>query len=300
MKATRGVSLLLHSKEHFPLSIHYCLTRSSNKSAYSVIGIGKEGALTEPLQVVYPVLATPGPVPTRQDLSYLHEVLLEPTEKYILMNDLGADLVRVFTWDKASLAPLTEHASLHTEAAVGPRHGVFWKSPSGVLHYFFVGELSQNVYSYQIHYNSTGGLYWEKVFEIPALGLANAKPALTSPPSEIALTPDNKFIMVSNRDISFPQSMIYASGPTDTISTFSIHGNGTLSLLQLAPSGGWLPRQFSLNKKGDMIAIGHQGNKSVVVWKRDLSSGKIDTSAPVGQVILTGPVVATVWDEACD
>jgi len=188
---------------------------------------------------------------------------------------------------------------MHTEPAVGPRHGVFWYSPHGVLHYIFVGELSQNVYSYQIHYNSTGGMYWTKVFEMPALGLAKAKPALTSPVSEIALTPDNKYVIVSNRDVSFPQSTIYASGPTDLISTLKIHADGTLSLLQLAPSGGWLPRQFSLNKKGDMIAIGHQGNRSVVIWERDLESGLIKTDSPVAQVTLTGSVVATIWDESC-
>jgi 6-phosphogluconolactonase (cycloisomerase 2 family) len=299
MRVARGALRPLHSKDSSPSTQGRMLTAFSNRSAYSVIGLGENGAMNGPLQIVFPKLATPGPVALRQDLSYLHEVLIDPSKKYILMNDLGADLVRVFSWDKKTLAPLTELASMYTEPGVGPRHGVFWNSPSGVLYYFFVGELSQNVYSYQIHYNATGGMYWTKIFQIPALGLGNSRPAQTSPVSEIALSPDNKFIIVSNRDVSFPQSTIYASGPTDTISTFSIHGNGSLSLVQLAPSGGWSPRQFSLNKKGDLIAIGHQGNKSVIVWKRDVASGKIDTSAPVGNVTLTGAVVATIWDE-CD
>lgn len=103
--------------------------------------------------------------------------------------------------------------------------------------------------------------------------------------------------MVSNRDISFANSTQYRSGPTDTLSTFSINDDGTLSLVQLAPSGGWSPRQFSINKAGDMVAVGHQNNNTVVVWGRDVETGLIDTTEPVGVVTLNGAVVMTVWDE---
>lgn len=73
-----------------------------------------------------------------------------------------------------------------------------------------------------------------------------------------------------------------------------------MTFLQNVPSGGWSPRQFSLNKAGDLIAVGHQNNKSVVVWKRDVETGLIlteDKGGKVGQVTLTGSVVATIWDE---
>lgn len=112
--------------------------------------------------------------------------------------------------------------------------------------------------------------------------------------------PDQKFIIVSNRDVSFKDSPVFGSGPTDTISTFAIQEDGSLKLVQLAPSGGWSPRQFSINKAGDLIAIGHQNNKTVVVWKRDVASGKIVLEAEggkVGQVTLDGAVVSTIFDE---
>lgn len=84
------------------------------------------------------------------------------------------------------------------------------------------------------------------------------------------------------------------------MSTFAIQKDGSLKLVQLAPSGGWSPRQFSINKAGDLLAIGHQNNNSVVVWKRDLASGKIVLEAEggkVAQVTLSGAVVATIFDE---
>jgi 6-phosphogluconolactonase (cycloisomerase 2 family) len=84
------------------------------------------------------------------------------------------------------------------------------------------------------------------------------------------------------------------------LSTFSINEDGTLELVQLAPSGGWSPRQFSFNKLGDMIAVGHQNNRTVVIWKRDLESGKIITEeegGKLGEVTLSGAVVFAMWDE---
>ena len=100
--------------------------------------------------------------------------------------------------------------------------------------------------------------------------------------------------------MSFKDSPVFGSGPTDTISTFAIQEDGSLKLVQLAPSGGWSPRQFSINKAGDLIAIGHQNNKTVIVWKRDVASGKIVLEAEggkVGQVTLAGAVVSTIFDE---
>lgn len=84
------------------------------------------------------------------------------------------------------------------------------------------------------------------------------------------------------------------------MSTFAIQTDGSLKLVQLAPSGGWSPRQFSINKAGDLLAIGHQNNNTVVVWKRDITSGKIVLEAEggkIGQVTLSGAVVSTIFDE---
>lgn len=217
-------------------------------------------------------------------------------------------MVRVYSYDVETLAPVTEVSQLLTEAGVGPRHGRFWKAASGKLYYFFVGELNQKVYSYEIAYTGTG-LSWTKVFEIPALGVGNEKAPQTAPTSGIELTvcsplthssllnlltpsqPDGKFLIVSNRDVSF----LVKDGPTDTLSTFSIQADGSLKLVQLAPSGGWSPRQFSLNKKGDLLAVGHQNNNSVIIWERDLRSGKIVGNGT--KITLSTAVVATIWDE---
>lgn len=107
-------------------------------------------------------------------------------------------------------------------------------------------------------------------------------------------------MIVSNRDVSFAASVINRSKDTDTLSVFAINANGTLKPVQQAPSGGYSPRQFMINKAGDKIAVGHQNNNTVVVWKRDIKTGKIVSEVDGGKLgvaTLTGPVVFTQWDE---
>lgn len=54
-----------------------------------------------------------------------------------------------------------------------------------------------------------------------------------------------------------------------------------------------------INTDGDKIAVGHQNNNTVVIWKRDVETGKIveeEDGGMLGVVTLSGPVVFTQWD----
>ncbi|KAG7120470.1 6-phosphogluconolactonase like protein [Verticillium longisporum] len=275
------------------------ISASYNRSAAAVFALGDDGALpgTGPVQVINPTLEKTGPVTLRQDRSYLHHVIIDPTNEYVLIPDLGGDRVRVYTYDPVTVAPIAEVAGLTAPPGSGPRHGFFRKARNGKTFFFFNGELDQKVYSYSVEYTAAG-LVFTHVFDAPAIDAA--LPATRAPTSEIALSPDGRFLTVSNREKSFRDSPILGSGPSDTLSTFSIKEDGTLKLVQLAPSGGWSPRQFSFNKAGTLVAVGHQNNRTVTIWKRDVRSGKIvleEDGGKVGEVVLTGAVVATIWDE---
>ena len=100
---------------------------------------------------------------------------------------------------------------------------------------------------------------------------------------------------MSSRQHSFEFSPLLRKEDSDSISTFRINDDASLSLVQIAPSGGYLPRQFSLNRGGDMVAVGHQGSSTVVVWERDIESGKIGRK--IAEKKLEGPVVFVEWDE---
>ncbi|KAK2615009.1 hypothetical protein N8I77_001788 [Diaporthe amygdali] len=277
------------------------ITASYNTSAIGVFSLGEDGNLpgSGPIQTIFPTINKTGPIISRQDRSYSHEVIIDPTNKFVLTPDLGGDLVRVFTYAPDTIAPLVETKPLTTDAGVGPRHGFFRVNDAEETFFFFDGELSQKVYSYKVTYGDSG-LTFDKVFEAPALGLNSTLAPNTAPASECAITPDQRFLIVSTREKSFSTSALYQSGPSDTLTTWTINEDGTLTFLQSAPSGGWLPRQFSLNKAGDLLAVGHQTNNTVVVWKRDVETGLIITEeegGKVGEVVLSGPVVSTIWDE---
>ncbi|CVL01362.1 uncharacterized protein FPRN_11637 [Fusarium proliferatum] len=265
----------------------------------SVYALGDKGAITgtAPLQELTTKISQTGPIADRQEASHLHHVIIDPTGKYVLTPDLGGDVVRVFTYDKNTLAPIAEVGSLSAPRGSGPRHGFFRIMANGETFFFFDGELDQKVYSYSVKYTRTG-LSFTKVFEIPSLNASF--PPNTAPISEIAMSPDQRFVIVTNREKSFANSPQRGSGPSDTLTVFQINEDGTLKPIQAVPSGGYLPRQFSFNKAGDRIAVGHQVNQTVVIWKRDVKSGKIITEQEGGklaQVKLTGDVVATIWDE---
>lgn len=71
-------------------------------------------------------------------------------------------------------------------------------------------------------------------------------------------------------------------------------------LVDEAPAGGATPRQFSLNAKGDLLAVAVQDDGWVAVLERDLVSGKIGEVVGgvggLGSGSKTG-VVCVIWDE---
>ncbi|KAB2100545.1 hypothetical protein AG0111_0g11202 [Alternaria gaisen] len=274
------------------------VSTSYNRSAIGVYRLPDDnGGLSEPAQIIFPNTTAIGPVTARQDRSYLHGVFLDPTRKFLLMTDLGQDRIRVFRYNQQAIAPLVELAPLVTPLGCGPRKAVFWTAPETGSSFLFVnGELDQRVYSYQVEYKEDG-LEWRLVDDV--VSISEYLPVTTAPTSEIAITPDGRFVIVSNRDVSFLGSPIHRTRSSDTLSIFSINANGTLTLVQHAPSGGYSPRQLMINTDGDKIAVGHQNNNTVVIWKRDVETGKIvgeEDGGMLGVVTLSGPVVFTQWD----
>jgi 6-phosphogluconolactonase (cycloisomerase 2 family) len=81
-------------------------------------------------------------------------VVLDPTHSYIVSPDLGADLIRVFSIDKATSA-LTEITPVNAPAGSGPRHGAFFEA-RGKTYFLLVCELVNEVISYAVKYTKTG------------------------------------------------------------------------------------------------------------------------------------------------
>lgn len=162
---------------------HYA---GSAVSSYNLLGSGN----FELNQEITFSLDEPGPVTDRQDAPHEHEAILDPTGQYIVVPDLGADLVRVFSWDED--LQLTELDPLQAEPGSGPRHAAFW-NPYGVAcegcttYMYLVNELASTVSGYKVTYDENGmGLGFEEVFNSSTFGYLATPDG--NAPSEIHVT----------------------------------------------------------------------------------------------------------------
>jgi 6-phosphogluconolactonase (cycloisomerase 2 family) len=104
------------------------------------------------MQVFRYKLTTPGTNPTRQDVPHEHEVILDPTGCFIVVPDLGADLLRIFAINKKT-SMLSESSTFAVAPGSGPRHGTFLKT-ADATYLFVISELSNTIASYSVAYTA--------------------------------------------------------------------------------------------------------------------------------------------------
>lgn len=126
-------------------------------------------------------LLHPGPDADRQDAPHEHQAILDPTGQYILVPDLGADLVRVFSYDRKTLK-LKSLSPLQVAPGSGPRHAAFW-TPCGVArdgcttYLYLVAELASTVTGYAVGYlPDEAGLNFTQIYHSTTYGPLNLPP----------------------------------------------------------------------------------------------------------------------------
>ncbi|KAF2257513.1 putative isomerase YbhE [Lojkania enalia] len=219
-----------------------------------------------------------GPRP-EQEASHVHEAVIDPTGKFLIFPDLGADVVRVYSIDENEI---TEKKSLQSKAASGPRHAVFWtpnaKPNVDATFLFVIHELDNTVVSYKVAYTDDSALAFTQVQSQGLYG--DRETPEGSRAAELLLSPDNRFVIGSNRNATImtvpnPDPKNATLIPSDTLVTFEPQKDGTLKFVGLAASGGSFPRHFNLNKEGNFVAVGNQNSGTLDIFKRDVKSGKI-------------------------
>ncbi|KAK6085605.1 extracellular aldonolactonase [Seiridium cupressi] len=266
-------------------------------SSFSTFSTADPSALV-PLQNETFELSGPGTDPTRQDAPHPHEAILDPTKEYILVPDLGADLVRIFKIQEGGLG-WTAADPLVVASGSGPRHATFLVTED-TTYMYLISELANTITGYEVAYSNGSTPSFTELFSISIHGEGGSVPNGTAA-AEIVLSPDDKFLIVSSRgENSFTIPNFDISNSTEIVSdaviTFSVdHSSGELSLLQSYPSGGRYPRQFSINKAGDLIAVGLQSDSRVVVIQRDVESGLLTEF--IANATVAGEVTAVIFNE---
>ncbi|KAI9151366.1 YkgB protein [Paramyrothecium foliicola] len=268
-------------------------------------------------------LEQPGPVLPNQQDPHPHQAVLDPTKKYVLVPDLGADIVRLFGVQSGSLL-LNPLGSLVTlPPGTGPRHVAFHKINSKKTLLYVLGELDNTIATYELSYPRGQPLRATLLQSVSTFGEGNSAPAGTSAAEiQVTVSPqylprvhriresglvtniyqgDGKFVVISSRNDK--KFMLPNFDPTnstqivsDSIVTFGINSqSGLLKLSQVHPAGGRVPRHFEVNKAGTLVAVGLQSDSRVVLIDRDAQTGELQGFR--ASVNIAGEIVASIFDE---
>jgi len=198
-----------------------------------------------------------GPVVGRQEGPHVHSALLEPKGKRIFVADLGIDRIKVYTIDSKTftLKPF-KYPEIVLAPGTGPRHMVI--HPNGKLLYV-ANELGCSVIVVQLLNN---GSY--KVLE--TVSTLPADYAKKTAPADIHLSPDAKFLYVSNRGMN-------------TIAIFSVDEKGSkIKLIGHEDTKGSTPRNFTITQDGNFLLVANQDANNIVAFRRNSETGMLTFS----------------------
>lgn len=146
---------------------------NSDTSTFSTFSVGEVTQVGLSQNETYE-LPEPGPVPDRQDVPHLHDAVLDPTGQFIIVPDLGADTLHVY-----SIVPETiKWVELEPVKAVpgnGPRHGEFAVTADNHTFFYLANELSNTITGYRVSYEDEDGQetaapLFEQLFDISTHG----------------------------------------------------------------------------------------------------------------------------------
>lgn len=192
----------------------------------------------------------------RQASAHPHCVTLDPSGRWIVAADLGADRIWIFPFDRRSRKIGTDDpaASRHIAlpAGAGPRHIAF--HPNGRWLYL-VEELSADVVVFGWN-GKTGRLSQLQRLSTDPPGFAGTKSA-----AEITLSRDGRFLYVSNRS---DHALVVHAVDSKT---------GQLNQIQRLPSGGTMPWHFAIHPSGRWLIVANRDSDNLALFQLDPKTG---------------------------
>ncbi len=231
----------------------------------------KNGGLGRPVSILH--FSGSGPVKDRQNASHVHSINLDPQNKLAIVADLGTDRLTVFPFNSAD-GRLRESGrqSVQCAAGAGPRHLVFSADGQRV---YVADELNNTVEAY--HLDRSRRL----LYKFQTIGTLPADFKGVNYPADIHLSPDERFLYVSNRG-------------HESIALFSVDKkSGNLKFLSTIPVYGSWPRNFVLSKDGRYLMVANQKSRNIVTFRRDARSGLLDRLSSVNTV--SAPVCVQIF-----
>ena len=225
----------------------------------AVLPVAEDGALKDQVQLME-CKGPNGPHRIRQTSSHPHDIVFDPSGKFVVVPDLGLDRTFVYRFDPAKGA-LSEASVMEGRPTSGPRHMAF--HPTRPLA-FVLNELDSTLTACQ----------WdgERGVLKPVQIISTLRTSYTgnSTAAELAVAPSGNFVYASNRggdDIA-----VYAIDPA----------TGTLSVVEFVPTQGKGPRFIGLTPSGRLMYAANELGDTIATYRVDTATGKL---TPTGQVV---------------
>ena len=203
-----------------------------------------------------------GTNPERQEGPHAHSIDLSPDQRFAYVDDLGLDELLVYKYDsaKGSLTP-NDPPFAKLDPNTGPRH--FGLRPDGKFAYV-LGEMGHTVTAFASD-GTSGTLHsLQSISTLPQAFNGRNDDA------EIEVHPSGKFLYASNR--GHESIAVYTIDPA----------KGTLTLVEITPTGGKEPRSFEIDPTGKFLLAENQKSDNIVIFRIDQKTGKL---TPTGKVL---------------
>jgi len=232
----------------------------------ALLPIQADGALSPSTSVVKHTGS--GPIADRQKEPHAHCIVADPSNRFALAADLGADRVFVYHLDlEGKTLRHVEGGDAVMRAGAGPRHIAFHPTMPLV---FVANELDSTVAT--LRFDSDRG----------ALSMLDTKSTLPAGwtgknyPADIHVAPSGRSLYVSNRG-------------HNSIAVFSVAGStAALSLEQVISTEGDWPRNFTLDRTGRWLLVANQRSDSIIVFGRNTETGCLTATSQ--RIELPSPV----------
>jgi 6-phosphogluconolactonase len=196
-----------------------------------------------------------GPNPQRQRSAQTHAVVIDPSRRFVLTADLGADRLFVYRFDRARRA-LTPAAAEVLPPGSGPRHILF--HPNGRFLYLNT-ELSAEMHVFQWDAGK-GQLHRLQTLAGYPKGYSGAEEKSSA---EIVLSRDGRFLYLSLR------------GDQNSIVVYAVdQRKGTLTEIQRIATGGKSPRSIAIDPTGRWLLVTNDTD-TLTELKVDVVTGKL-------------------------
>ncbi|MBX2923702.1 MAG: lactonase family protein [Chitinophagaceae bacterium] len=199
---------------------------------------------------------------SRQEKPHVHCTILSKDNKWLFVPDLGIDKVMIYAFDAATgrLTPGPQPFAKVADGA-GPRHLTF--RPDNKCAYL-MEEMGGSVTVFDYISGRLHAVQHIKSVQDNDKGFIGS--------ADIHVSEDGKFLYASNR------------GGFNTIAIFSIdQQNGKLTLVGHQPSGGEIPRNFTLTPGGNFLLAANQESNDVAIFKINKKTGLLtDTGKRIG------------------